>query len=95
MAATVRVGASAEKGKSTANAQNGSAANATPEILTVEAAVNYLHSLGMTSASKWTLLNWIRGGLLPALRPGGSRRVYIRRESLDNFIGKSERRARP
>jgi len=61
-------------------------------LFDIEAAVQYLRSVGATAATKNFVRGLIASGQIAHLRV--SKKFYVSRESLDAWITKHERRAR-
>jgi excisionase family DNA binding protein len=62
-------------------------------MFTVEEAAAYFVYLGATGVTHWTVRGLIKSGQL-IYEPIG-RRFYVSRSSIDDYISKRERRAKP
>jgi excisionase family DNA binding protein len=64
-----------------------------PRLFDLPAAVQYVHGLGATGVTIYTIRSEISAGRIPRIKLG--KRFYISKASLDGWIAKAERRARP
>lgn len=62
----------------------------TPRFFDIPATVAYLHSLGMTGITSWTIRTAINSGRLAHVKQG--RKFYVSKAAVDAWLVKAEKR---